>query len=68
MNDQITNELSALNRIMYLLEENSFYHLSLSDSAFADFINRLYVSVDKQQQALQNKVQPKNSRTLVASD
>jgi len=57
MDDSILNELQALDRIMYLLEENSFLHLSQSDSQFAQFIDALYMKIDEQQAVLKQSLQ-----------
>jgi hypothetical protein len=52
MKNQLNDKLHALDRVMYLLEENSFLQLSKSDKAFAAFIEELYAKADNQQQAL----------------
>jgi signal-transduction protein with cAMP-binding, CBS, and nucleotidyltransferase domain len=39
-------QIHALDRVMYLLEENSIQSLTTDNQEFADFIEELYASVD----------------------
>ena len=48
-------ELHALDRVRYLLEEQSFRHLSLNDDEFASFIEALYTKVDQQMSRLEHR-------------
>lgn len=45
-------EQHALERVLYLLEENSFKHLSARDDRFASIVEDVYRSVDRYAQKL----------------
>ncbi|HET6924821.1 MAG TPA: hypothetical protein VFH39_03260 [Candidatus Saccharimonadales bacterium] len=42
----------ALDRVLYLLEEQSFQNLAMDDERFASFIEQLYQRVETEQQTL----------------
>jgi hypothetical protein len=41
-------EAHVLDRMLYLLEENSVSHLAAGDRSFADFVNELYDTIRRQ--------------------
>jgi hypothetical protein len=55
MSNMAKHELHALVRLSYLMEEHSFQHLVTVDEQCADFIHTIYVKVDKQKRALQQR-------------
>jgi signal-transduction protein with cAMP-binding, CBS, and nucleotidyltransferase domain len=55
MHKQVTDELHALDRVLYLLEEQSFQRLSMKDDDFASFIETLYAKVNGHATQLQTR-------------
>lgn len=52
---QVSAEMHALDRVMYLLEEQSFQRLGMKDDDFAAFIETLYAKVNLHQARLQSR-------------
>jgi hypothetical protein len=52
MTKHLRRQVQALDRVLYLLEEQSFTALGSRDKAFGNFVERLYREVDQESKKL----------------
>jgi hypothetical protein len=56
MKNKLSAEAHVLDRLMYLLEENSVRHLVQQDESFAHYVDKLYAQINAKSVRLRQQV------------